>query len=181
MLGLPTSDICDRVHHQLSGHDHRAHTTLSSLAPLSLAGPRRRIEPNWLRPSSQAMSSSSTIYPPTKAPPPRRPSAPRAPASCPCRPTAPTSTQSRWLSPSSRPRCAPERSGPSTPSGEPSAKSATYSARKNVKTTLPPRLRIHMKVRRSSRNAACLSGRRIWPGASNRSSTRSTAFWRHWT
>ena len=34
--------------------------------------------------------------------------------------------------------CAPGRSGPSTPSGEPSAKSATYSARKNVKTTSPP-------------------------------------------
>jgi transposase len=53
-------------------------------------------------------------------------------------PYTPTSIQSRWLSPSSRPCCAPGPSGPSTPSGEPSAKSVTYSARKNVKTTSPP-------------------------------------------
>jgi DDE superfamily endonuclease len=41
----------------------------------------------------------------------------KAPGSCFRRPTAPTSTQSRWLSQSSRPCCAPGRSGPSTPSG----------------------------------------------------------------
>ena len=69
---------------------------------------------------------------------PSKPFAPKAPGSCSCRPTAPTSIQSRWLSQSSRPYCAPERSGPSTLSGAPSAKSATCSARKNAKTTSPP-------------------------------------------
>ena len=39
-----------------------------------------------------------------------------------CRPIAPTSIQSRWVSPSSRPCCAPARSGPSTPPGAQSAK-----------------------------------------------------------
>ena len=58
--------------------------------------------------------------------------------SCFCRPIAPTSIPSRWLSPSSRLPCAPRRSAPSTPSGAPSAKSATSSAHRNAKTTSKP-------------------------------------------
>ncbi len=48
--------------------------------------------------------------------------------------------QSRWLSQSSRPCCAPKRSGPSTPSGQPSEKSAISSLPKNAKTTSPPQV-----------------------------------------
>jgi hypothetical protein len=88
--------------------------------------------------SNRAMSSSSITCPPIKAPPPRRPSTPRALGSYSCRPLAPTSTQSRWLSPSSRLGCAPGRSEPSTPCGAPLEKSATSSAHKNVETTSPP-------------------------------------------
>ena len=94
-----------------------------------------------------AISSSWTICPPIKARPPRRPSAPRALGSSSCRPIAPTSIQSRWLSPSSRPCCAPGRSAPSTPSGAPSAKSAISSVPRMPKLLRRRRLRIHMKVR----------------------------------
>jgi DDE superfamily endonuclease len=43
-------------------------------------------------------------------------------------------------SPSSRLCCAPGRSGPSTPSGEPSEKSAISSVSKNAKTSSPPQV-----------------------------------------
>ena len=63
-------------------------------------------------------------------------SAPTAPGSCSCRPTRPTSTRSRWPSPSSRPICAASAPAPSTPSGAPSAKSAASSIQTNAGTTL---------------------------------------------
>ena len=65
--------------------------------------------------SKRATSSFSTTSPPIEALWPRRPSEPAAHGSCSCRPTAPTSIQSKWHSPSSRRICA-EQSGPSTPS-----------------------------------------------------------------
>jgi hypothetical protein len=47
------------------------------------------------------------------------------------RPTVSASMPSRWLSPSSKRSCAPERSALSTPGGAPSAKSATSSVHTN--------------------------------------------------
>jgi hypothetical protein len=57
--------------------------------------------------------------------------------SCSCRPTAPTSIQSKWHSQNSKPICIAERSGPSTPSGKQSAKSASSSP-PNAETISPP-------------------------------------------
>jgi transposase len=88
--------------------------------------------------SGPATSLSPTISRPTKAPQPSGPFAPKAPGSSFCRPTAPTSIQSRWPSPNSKPSCAPRQSEPSTPSGAPSAKSATSSPHMNAKTISPP-------------------------------------------
>ena len=62
----------------------------------------------------------------------------KAPGSCSCRPTRPTSTRSKWPSPSSRPTCAASAPEPSTPSGGPSAKSAASSTPSNAGTTSRP-------------------------------------------
>ena len=62
----------------------------------------------------------------------------KAPGSCSCRPTRPTSTRSKWPSPSSRPTCAASAPAPSTPSGAPSAKSAASSTPSNAGTTSRP-------------------------------------------
>ena len=58
-----------------------------------------------------------------------------APGSCSCRPTRPTSTRSRWPSPSSRRTCAASAPAPSTPYGAPSAKSAASSIPTSAGTT----------------------------------------------
>ena len=50
-------------------------------------------------------------------------------------PSRPTSTRSRWPSPSSRPICAASAPAPSTPSGAPSVKSAASSIETNAGTT----------------------------------------------
>ena len=65
-------------------------------------------------------------------------SRPPAPRSSFCRPTHPTSTRSRWPSPSSR-RCSARRqSAPSTASGTPSVASSKPSNHRNAETTSQP-------------------------------------------
>jgi hypothetical protein len=53
-----------------------------------------------------------------------------------CRPTAPTSTQSSRLSPSSRRRCARRHNAPAKPSGRPLAKPSNATRRRSVETSL---------------------------------------------
>jgi hypothetical protein len=62
----------------------------------------------------------------------------RAPGSCFCRPTAPTSTPSKWPSSNSRRTYAPWPCAPSTNSGRPSGKSAISSPQRNAQTTSKP-------------------------------------------
>jgi transposase len=76
--------------------------------------------------------------PPTKAPPPTKPSASEALGCCFCRPTAPTSIPLKRPSPSSRRTCAPWPCAPSMNSGTPSGKSAISSSHRNVQSTSKP-------------------------------------------
>jgi hypothetical protein len=59
--------------------------------------------------------------------------------------TAPTSTRSRWPSPSSRPTSGGSAPGPSTPSGEPSATYAASTPQANAGTTSRPPAMRHIK------------------------------------
>src|ERR1700732_2687133 len=95
-------------------------------------------KPSSPRPSTKAMSSSWTIWPPTRARPPRRPSRPGVHGSYSCHPIALTSIQSKWPSQSLKPISAQKPSGPSMPSGRRSGTSAISSSLQNAKTTSPP-------------------------------------------
>src|ERR1700732_1458272 len=95
-------------------------------------------KPSSPRPSTKAMSSSWTIWPPTRARPPRRPSRPGVHGSYSCHPIALTSIQSKWPSQSLKPISAQKPSGPSMPSGRRSGTSAISSSLRNAKTTSPP-------------------------------------------
>ena len=63
----------------------------------------------------KAMSSSWTIWRPTRARPPRKPSRPGVHGSCSCHPIALTSIRSKWPSQSLKPTSAQKPSGPSMP------------------------------------------------------------------
>ena len=93
--------------------------------------------------SKRATSSFSTTSPPIKALWPRRPSEPGAHGSCSCRPTAPTSIQSKWHSPSSRRICARGQSDDRRPLG---------GHRPNLPTVLTRRMPKLLQDRRISTN-----------------------------
>ena len=76
-----------------------------------------------------------TTFRPTEAPPLATPFAEPGQSCASCRPTAPTSTRSRWPSPSSRPTSSDAPPVPSPNSGRPSAKPQTTTPPPSAKTT----------------------------------------------
>src|SRR5580704_389362 len=99
---------------------------------------RARPNPRQRRCRHHGQFGSWTIWPPTRARPPRKPSRPGVHGSCSCHPTALTSIRSKWPSPSLKLISAQKPSGPSMPSGRRSGTSAISSSLPNAKTTSPP-------------------------------------------
>ena len=97
------------VRHVEAGHSRRAaaaHFEVSVSFVVNLMTAYRlggSLAPKPLGGRRHATSSSWTICRRTKVRSPRKPSATRAHGFCFCRPTAPISTRSRWLSQNSRP------------------------------------------------------------------------------
>ena len=95
---------------------------------------------NWPRPSSQATSSSATIWWPTKARRLNKSFAPKCAlaSSFAALQSRPQSNRDGFRQAQSAP-CAPGRSAPPTPCGVPSAKSATFLSPARIVGTTSPR------------------------------------------
>ncbi len=120
------------------GRTHRSYRRESGAClSLALAHPQRLSLQKKRCWRANKFGQPSTSQP-IKVKLPKRRSRPRAHGSFSCRPTAPTSIQSKWPSQNSKPICVPGPSGPSMLSGRPSDTSAISSSHPNAKTNSKP-------------------------------------------
>src|ERR1700732_4729817 len=119
-------------------------------------------KPSSPRPSTKAMSSSWTIWPPTRARPPRRPSRPGVHGSYSCHPIALTSIQSKWPSQSLKPISAQKPSGPSMPLAGDRPHLRSLRAYRMPKLLHRRWIWIQLSVRRSRESISCVTNWALW-------------------
>ena len=151
----PRSDIGRRGPSSLACDAARSPRLSSSTRRWTGASSRLTSKPNWLRPSNRAMSSSWITCPLIKGRPPRRPFAPRALGSYSCRPQQKSNRDGFR-----------KAQGPAARQSDQDHRRPLASHRRNPRSLHSPRmpkllhprrLRIHMKVRRLSRNRSRLA------------------------